>query len=81
MVLLIVYVSTFLSTSIRSHRAPYFIEKNVKLIWDEGLLVQTAPRYQIFTDMKPKNIQGRYSIHVANYLVDSAHDFTPQGSY
>lgn len=44
-VLLIACVTTFLSTSIRSHRAPYFLEKNAKLIWGWRTLVQSIHHF------------------------------------
>lgn len=58
------------------------LEKNLKLIWGRRNFspVYTA-LYEIFIDIKPKNTHGRYSIHVGNYLADSAHNFIPQGSY
>lgn len=72
----------FPTTSIRSHSAPYFLEENLKLIWGwRSFSPEYAALDRIFIDIKPKNTHGKYSIHMGNYLVDSARDFTPRGTY
>lgn len=77
------FMSAFSSlVPLEGHSAPHFWEKNLKLIqgW-RTFSPEHAALYRIFINIKPKNAHSKYSIHMRNYLVESAHEFTAQGSY